>query len=94
MESSPSDSKSKPSETMTVGKAYNKALRKKNISCSLGNSGHQFVLVGWMSPDNGCVSGPFMITREEGVIVEINREGKFLDAYPAEAEGYFPWVNI
>jgi hypothetical protein len=50
-------------------------------------------MMGWKSPESGETKGPFMVTVWLGVAVEIGENGRFKDMFPANADGYFPWME-
>lgn len=73
-------------QTMTVKEAWSKS----KLRITLGNSGHYFAEVGWKSPENGREQKRILVTICGNRAIEIGLDGAFRDAYPADADHYFP----
>lgn len=82
----------KPPEikTMSAKEAWEEAVKKAEYS--LGTQGHRFGEVGWKNPEDGKLTGPFLVTVDGEVAVEVDRFGFFQDAFASDADSYFPWV--
>lgn len=74
---------------MTIEEAHNKAIKK----CTINIKDFLFTMVGWRSPENGSISGPFIVTISGDAAIEVDKNGKFVDSFPAKAEYYFPWFE-
>lgn len=78
-----------PKGTMTAGKAWKIAVDKHKITIS----GDWFAMIGWKSPETGEISGPFLVTRSGNQVIEVDRNGKYVESYPHNADCYFPWIG-
>ena len=81
-------------KTMTAGEAYIEACRRNNEVASFGADGDYFVLVGWKNPDCTSLTGPILITVSGDTVIEIDRKGRFVNAFPTSAEYYFPYFEL
>lgn len=74
---------------MTAKEAYFASIKYGSFEC-----GEQlFAMVGFKSED-GHVEGPLFITIEHDVAIEIDRKGKFKNAYTAKMDRFFSWVTM
>ena len=69
---------------MELSKAYELATKVEMRN-------QYFGLVGWKSPSDGILHGPFLVHVFRGAGIELTNDGKLKDVIPADAEYYFPW---
>lgn len=74
---------------MTVKAAYQRAIAKHRLTVN----GNWFGLLTWKSDESGLVSSPFLVTVQGTWAIEIDNHGRFVDAYPASATGYSPYID-
>lgn len=76
---------------MTAEEAYNKALQ--NMIFKTGSDGHYTAMLGYVRED-GTIEGPMFIMIERGVAIEMDREGKFVNAYTAKLDRFIPYTDL
>jgi hypothetical protein len=76
---------------MTVEKAYDEAI--KNMIFTTGHDGHYTAMLGYIKED-GTIEGPMFIMLERGVAIEMDREGKFVNAYTSKLDRFIPYTPL
>jgi len=78
----------------TVKKVFDEAVAKKNVIKIGTTNWHNFVLMGWKGDDDVSLPQPFLVTVVGDVAIEVDRLGRFADSYPAQATGYYEWLDV
>ena len=50
--------------------------------------------MGWKGDDDAPLPQPFLVTVVGDVAIEVDRLGRFADSYPAQATGYYEWLDV
>lgn len=74
---------------MTAGKAFDIAVANHKITIN----GDWFTMIGWQSPETGQITGPLLVTKTNKTIIEVDRNGKYVESYMAKCDCYFPWLG-